>query len=442
MPASDDRRFVVPTKLDPPPARSEHVPRDELLERLSVDALTALAIVSAPAGYGKSTLLAELARRSGPRVVGWLSLDRDDADPARFWAGVTSALARVRPDAFEELAAHAIRGADPEASLLPRIVQQGSTIDSTVVLILDDYHHLGRSGVHDQLARLVERAPAQLRLVLGSRSDPPLPLARLRAAGELVEVRIADLRFSPAEATVFLNDRLALGLSVQEVEILVQRAEGWVGALYLAALSIARRPERSGFIESFAGTNRFIVDYLAEEVLTQLAPERQEFLLCCSALGPLTGPLVDQVLERTGSGAMLRDLERSNLFVIPLDDDRSWYRLHHLFADLLRAELHEREPALVPRLHRRASSWYAEHGLIDDAIEHALASGDDAVASRLIIESFWPYLHRGQVATVQRWLGDLPDERVISDPRLCVIAAWVSVFPGHPAEVEGWLARA
>lgn len=434
--------IVPPTKLDPPPVRPEHVSRPALVSRLSPEALPALAVVAAPAGYGKSTLLAEVARGAPRGTVGWLSLDRDDADPARFWFAFASALHKTRPESFPGLGELARRGVDPSATLVPTIVSDAATLPRPLVLVLDDYHRLGRSDVHEQLSRLIELAPPHLRIVVSTRADPSLPLARLRAAGELVEVRVSDLRFSDAEAATFLNDNLALALSPDELGVLVQRAEGWASALYLAALSIAQREDRRSFIEGFAGTSRFVVDYLGDEVLGGLPAEEQGFLLRCSVLTNLTGPLVDHVLERSGSASVLHELERSNLLVVPLDDSRTWYRLHHLFADLLRSELHEREPELVPGLHARASRWFAENGFVDDAIQHALSSGDTELASRLIAESFWPFAQRGQVATVHRWLEELPEAVVTSDPCLCVVAAWASMFRGRPAEVEGWLALA
>jgi LuxR family maltose regulon positive regulatory protein len=326
--------------------------------------------------------------------------------------------------------------------LIPRVVEEAAALGSPVVVVLDDYHRLGRSDVHQQLSRLVELAPPQLRLVIASRADPPLPIARLRASGELVEIRVSDLRFSAAEATEFLNDNLALGLSPDELAVLAERAEGWAAALYLAALAVGRHSDRESFIENFAGTNRFVVDYLGAEVLAQLSPDDEAFLVRCSVLDRLTGSLVDAVLQRTGSASVLHALEGSNLLVVPLDDDRHWYRLHRLFADLLRAALYDRESDLAPVLHARASRWFAEHGFVDEAIEHALASQDITAASDLIAGSFWPYLQRGQVATVHRWLRALPEVELAADARLCLAAAWACGYLGRPEEVESWLARA
>jgi LuxR family maltose regulon positive regulatory protein len=336
-------------------------------------------LVSAPAGFGKTTLLTEwlTARPAAPaaqRLVAWLSLDRGDSDPASFWAYVIAALRTVAPGVGESALAqlHALQR-PPIETVLTALLNDLAAIAADIVLVLDDYHVIDAREVQDGMAFLLGHLPPRLQVVIASRADPALPLARLRARGELAEIRAADLRFTPDEAAAYFNEMMGLQLAVQDVAALEGRTEGWIAALQLAALSMQGRADIAGFIAGFAGDDRYVVDYLFEEVLQRQPDDVQAFLLQTSILDELTGPLCDAVTGHGGGKAMLEALDRGNLFLVPLDDRRQWYRYHHLFADVLRARLLDEQPDQVPDLHRRASAWYERSGEQPIAIGHALA---------------------------------------------------------------------
>jgi ATP/maltotriose-dependent transcriptional regulator MalT len=434
--------IIVQTKLACPPVRVEHVTRGDLLERLGPDPARKLTLLTAPPGFGKTTLLAEWASE-GDRPVAWLSLDDDDNDPARFFACVVAALRTVEPGiGARALAAHATPGAGLVDVVLPLFLNEVAGLERTLVLVLDDYHLITNPEIHEGLAYLVERLSASLHVVVATRGDPPLPLGRLRARGELGELRAGELRFNDEEATTFLNGVLGLDLTAPDIERLQARTEGWPAALYLAALSLRGEADPSGSIEAFAGDDRYLVDYLTAELLARQPPDLRSFLLRTSILKRLCGPLCDAVAERDGSAELLEDLERANLLLTPLDTKREWYRYHPLFADLLRHELIRAESDLVPLLHGRASSWYRDAGLIVEAADHAIAAGDVDAAVDLVGRYYSVFLAHGQLATIARWLDALPESVVAEDWLLCLAAATVTSHMGRLDEAERWLALA
>jgi LuxR family transcriptional regulator, maltose regulon positive regulatory protein len=424
--------------------RAELVQRRRLVDLLGRPGLHKLTLIDAPAGWGKTTLLAEWAASPDERrPFAWVSLDRADNDPMRFWTYVVTALRTVRPG-LGERALGALRGRGPSTTrdVLPELINEVAADAPELVLVLDDYHTIGNEEIHEGLAFLVERLPPRLHLAMATRSDPPLPLARMRVRGELLEVRSDALRFSDEEATALLNDVLGLGLSGGDVTRLQRRTEGWAAALYLAALSLRGHPDAAGFIGAFAGDNHHIVDYLGGEVLAGQPAERREFLLRTSVLERLCGPLCDAVTERSGSSAALEEIERANLFLVPLDSTRTWYRYHHLFGELLKHELKRSEPELVPVLHGRASAWFRSAGAIPEAVQHAISAGALDRARELIAEHWLGFFNRGELATVSGWLDALPRQAVAGDPRLAVARVWLALDLGRPGEAGEWLQRA
>ena len=405
---------LLETKLYVPRSRRGLVPRPRLSERLDRGTASKLMLVSAPAGFGKTTLLTEWlaagpAAPAGERLAAWLSLDRGDNDPVSFWTYVIAALRTVAPGVGENaLALLQAPRPPPIETVLTALLNDLGALAGDIVLVLDDYHVVDAREVQDEMAFLLDHLPAQLHVVIASRADPALPLARLRARGELAEIRAAELRFTPDEAAAYLNEMMGLQLTARDVAALEGRTEGWIAALQLAALSMQGRDDVAGFIAGFAGDDRYVVDYLAEEVL-QRQPERvQAFLLQTSILGRLSGPLCDAVTGQGGGKAMLEALDRGNLFLVPLDDRRRWYRYHQLFADVLQARLLDEQPGQVPDLHRRASAWYQQNGEPSEAISHALAAGDFDRAADLV-ELAIPAMRRTrQEATVRGWLEAAP----------------------------------
>jgi len=418
-------RPIIATKLHIPARRRGLVNRPRLtaLLRRTVDAR--LTLVSAPAGFGKTTLLGEwLADMPADRQVAWLSIDPADNDPANFWTYVVAALQQAVPGAGSTSMAIVGSPPFPTELLVTTVVNELAEASGDVWLVLDDYHLIDNREVRDGVALLLEHLPAHVHLVIGTRADPDLPLSRWRVRGELAEIRAADLRFTPNEATAYLNDVTELDLDPEQVAALEQRTEGWVAALQLAALSIRGREDVGGFIARFAGNDRYIVDYLVEEVLAQQSDEIREFLLQTAVLDRLTGPLCDSVTGRDDGAQTLVGMERANLFVVPLDDRREWWRYHHLFGDVLLARLLAQRPDLVPLLHERASRWYERHDLIEDAIRHALAARDFNRAAYLM-ELAAPMVRRHRrESTLFGWLRALPDDVVRRSPML-------SAFYGH-----------
>ena len=436
--AAPERDVLLATKLHMPVSRPGQVLRPRLTARLDEGLLRGVILACAPAGYGKTVLLADWARR-GEHPAGWLSLDAGDNDPARFWRHAVAALDRARPGIGERLAP--LLGPPAPSSfqgLVTALINELAARpgDGEALLVLDDYHVIGSPQVHESLAFLLEHRPAGMGVLLASRRDPPLALPRLRARGQLTEVREAELRFTPAEAAELLQ-QAAPALPDASVAALAARTEGWAAGLALAALSLRGQADAVAFVAAFTGSHRYILDYLAEEVLEQQDTQLRTFLLETSVLERLSGPLCDAVTGRQGSQALLEEAERAGLFLIPLDEVRGWWRYHHLFAGLLRARLQEEHPGRAAQLHRSAAAWYAGHDLADDAIGHAAAAGEMLWAARIIEQHFdMVFNFRGEAATIHRWLSVLPADLVKSRPRLLLAQALMAATSGHLEVVE------
>jgi LuxR family transcriptional regulator, maltose regulon positive regulatory protein len=433
---------LLATKLHVPRTRTGFVVRPRLVERLAQAHEGELTLVCAPAGFGKTALLADCARRD-PRPVAWLSLDDADNDPARFWRHVAAALDTVRPGVAQQVAA-LLQGLQPTSfeAVVTALVNELAGRADEVVLLVDDYHLIDAAPIHASVRFLLEHLPPQLRLVVASRTDPPLPLARLRARGQLAELRERDLRFTPQEAAELLRSTVGPELPEAAVAALADRTEGWVAGLQLAALSLQGRTDITAFVDGFSGSHRYVLDYLAEEVLDGQPDHLVRFLLETSVLERLCGPLCEAVTGRADSQALLEQVERANLFLVPLDEVRGWWRYHHLFADLLRARLAQERPERVAQLHRAAAAWSEEHWLVDDAVRHALAAEELAWVARLVEQHFEELLWRSEDATLRRWLRSLPTELVRSRPRLCLAQAYWALVDGRPEAVEPLLADA
>ena len=434
------RAVLLATKLHVPAIGAQLVHRAALLDALSAGRSRKLTLLSAPAGWGKTTVLAQWALTAGEdQRFGWLSLDPSDNDPVWFWMYVIAALQKVSPGVGSRAVELLAMGADPVQVVLPALLNNLDTIASPMVLILDDYHLVVSRAVHEQLAFFISRLPANLHLVLATRSDPLLPLARLRACGDLAEMRTDDLRFGAVEADHLLNEVLGLDLAHADVQLLHRRTEGWAAGLYLAALSLAGRADTAAFIKTFAGDNRHIVDYLMAEVLDAQPLHLRRFLLRTSVLARLSGALCDTVLQTSGSASILQKIERENLFVVPLDTSRHWYRYHQLFGELLRTELRRSEPDLVGDLHRRAATWFESEGLTDEAVRHLVAGGDIARSADLIAADWVAEFNGGGLSTVSGLLDLLPKETVLQDPRLSVARAWIALSGGQLDDAAEWI---
>src|SRR2546421_9015813 len=436
---------ILATKLYLPRLRPNVVSRPRLIERLNEGLHRKLTLIAAPAGFGKTTLASAWVVGCN-RQVAWLSLDEGDSDPTRFLTYLVAALRTIAPTLGEGVlgALQSPQPPPPEA-MLTALLNDLTTIRDQFVLVLDDYHVLDAKAVDYALSYLVEHLPPQMHLVIVTREDPQLPLARLRARGQLTELRAVDLRFTPSEAAAFLNQGMGLKLSAEDIAALEKRTEGWIAGLQLAALSMQGQQDATGFIKSFTGSHHFVLDYLVEEVLGQQSERVQTFLLRTSILDRMTGSLCDAVLlTPSGSGQeTLEYIEHANLFLVPLDNERRWYRYHQLFADLLRQRLHQRsasstgdEVGDVTELHCRASVWYEDHGLEIEAFHHAAAAHDVARAERLIEGEGMPLQFRGAGAPVLNWLESLPRTALDARPSLWVTYASTLLFGGQHTAVE------
>ena len=426
---------VITTKLFRPSLRQPTVERERLHDLLRLGCTLPLTLVVAPAGWGKSTLVAEWLAHDGI-TAGWVSLDGGDNDPMRFWRYLLLAA----DQAGSAAGAAALRrldaaGSDVLRDVLPAFVNALVSADAPLVLVLDDYHLVTSAQVHTSVAMLLDRSPPQLHLMLITRADPALPLSRLRVRGDLAELRAEDLRFSAAEALEFFSDRLGPQLSEQDVLRLLARTEGWAAGLQLAALRLRGRADPAAFIERFTGADWHIVNYLGEEVLASQPPEVREFLLVTSVLNRMCAPLCDALTGRADGAELISEIYRANLFVIPLDDEHRWFRYHHLFGGLLRHELARTSPERPAVLHQRAAQWYAEHDDATEAIGHAIASGDDSLSSRLVAAHWRRPFNIGQLETVRTWLDALPAELVATDASLSAARVLVALDTGRLEEV-------
>jgi LuxR family maltose regulon positive regulatory protein len=441
---------ILATKLYVPPPRPSAVPRPRLVERLDEGLRRKLTLVSAPAGFGKTTLISEWVAGL-QRPAAWLSLDERDNDPIRFLTYFVAALRTIAANVGEGmLGALGSPQPPPTESILTALLNEITAIEDDFVLVLDDYHVIDARAVDNALAFLLQHLPPRMHLLISGREDPHLPLARLRARGQLSELRATDLRFTSSEAAEFLNRVMGLRLSEEDIAALETRTEGWIAGLQLAAISMQGHKDATSFIESFTGSHRFVLDYLVEEVLEQQPESVQSFLLRTSILDSLCGPLCDAVLLDPSASAQetLEYVEHANLFLVPLDNERHWYRYHHLFADLLRQRLHQGaasfpvdEAAYVAELHRRASAWYEDNGMEIEAFLHAAAANDVERAERLIEGNGVSLYFRGTVAPVLKWLGSLPETVLDATPSLWVMYASVLLLVDHTA-VEGKLRAA
>jgi LuxR family transcriptional regulator, maltose regulon positive regulatory protein len=457
---------LLATKYYRPAPAPDLVPRPHLTQRLNAGIHSRLILLSAPAGFGKTSLLASwLAERMNdesrrmkpssavrfdpssfilhPLSFAWLSLDQSDTTLARFWAYVIAALQTAAPQ-VGAVAQAALQAPQPPpiTTVLTALINDLVTLAQPLTLVLDDYHLITNPAIHHSLDDLLSHLPSQLRLVIATREDPPLALARLRARGQLTEIRGDDLRFSTAEAGAFLNDARALALTPEDVARLAERAEGWITGLRLAALSLQQANDRHGFIAAFSASHRFVADYLVDEVLARLDPGLQRFLCRTAILRRLCAPLCDHILSEPGSQQRLAQIEQGNLFLVPLDHTRYWYRYHHLFAEFLRLHLRTTEPDLVPALYQRAIAWCRAQGLLREALDYALDAADDDQAAE-VIEALAAEVisHEGPEAVLQ-WVAALPAPLVARRPLLCCAYAWALTFAGQMADADAYLMAA
>ena len=430
---------LLTTKFHIPPLASSSVARPRLVRCLQSGLNSRLTLVCAPAGYGKTTLISEWIASGGGKApsfdLAWLSLDDADNDPVRFLVYLTTALSRSG-SGDGAIGAGALRmlhspQPTPSETVLTTIINDCERIRNDLVLVLDDYHLIESTAVHQAVAFLLDNLPPKLHLIIASRDDPHLPLARLRAQGQMSEVRAADLRFSLSEAAEYLNSAMGLDLSQRAIGALEERTEGWIAGLHLAALSMQRMGEPSALIKSFTGSHRYVLDYLIEEVLAHQPSGVRDFLLQTSILRRMSGALCDAVTGNRDGQETLVALDRANLFIVPLDEERQWYRYHHLFADLLQRRLHQTRADAVPQFHRRASGWYEQHGVPSEAIRHALRSEDHAWAADLIEKHADLAWESGQHARLAGWLAQLPESLIFNRPLLCIYHSWYQFISGQ-----------
>ncbi len=447
--------IILRTKLFIPPTRSNLVARPHLVSQLDQDLSRKLTLISAPAGFGKTTLICDWLQN---HPTAWLSVDRDDNDPIRFFTYVAAALQRQEANLGAILLSMLHDQLQIDLSqVITAMINGLAARPDPLFLVLDDYHLIDNPAVHNQVAFLLDNLPPTLHLVITSRADMPFSIARWRVQGQVVELRAADLRFTPAETAVFLNDLMQLDLTTGDIAALEARTEGWIASLQLAALSLRQQSasKRARFIKHFASSNRYLMDYLVDEILQQQSTDRKRFLLRTAILNRLCAPLCDAVLaigdlhtepEQSPRSAhrsqtRLDEIESANLFLIPLNDDHTWFRYHHLFADFLQHRLRQSEPGILPQLHDRAARWFAEHGYLDEAIYHALQIPDYAQATNLLAEHIETMVVNGNISQALHRINQLPADLRNSEQRLCLYHAWALMFVGQLAESERTLAR-
>ena len=434
---------ILSTKLSIPPLRSRLVQRQRLIQKLNQGLECGLVLISAPAGYGKSTLLSAWLSRIEV-ATSWLSLDDRDNDPSRFLVYLAAALQGIDPSIDESFESTLGFTQQPEVEAhLTHLINDIAKLKRHICLILDDYHSIQNQIIHQAVSFLLEHRPAQLHLVIATRADPPLPLAKLRAKSEMMELRLSDLRFTTQEAADFLNHTMGLKISTEDVPRITRRTEGWIAGLQMAALSMQSTNDVSGFITAFTGSHHYVFDYLLEEILGRQSPEIHRFLLYTSILDQLTGPLCDALLEgdeestpTRSSSVILEELEHANLFIVPLDNEHHWYRYHPLFAELLRGHLQQNDSSHLPVLQIRASAWFEAQGLISDAIRHSLAASDWERVVRLISANIFALLEQNELNNVARQIESLTSENSPARPWLLIGRAWLAAYTGQLSSVE------
>jgi LuxR family maltose regulon positive regulatory protein len=434
---------TLSTKLFIPPLRSKLVVRDRLVQKLNQGFECGLILVSAPAGYGKTTLLSAWIDQL-PCAKAWLSLDEGDNDPLRFLTYLEAALRLIEPSITEVVKSKLDFPTlpDPETLLNP-LINQLNEIDQSFYLVLDDYHVIQNQEVHQLISYLIEHHPRMFHLVLGTRADPPLPLSKLRARSDMLELRMAELRFTIEEASDFLTHSMGLNITSVDITSITKRTEGWIAGLQLAALSMVNADDVGGFITAFTGSHHYIFDYLLEEILRKQSAEIYNFLLYTSILEHLTAPLCDALFGKDkeaphmrSSSVILEELEHANLFIVPLDHEQRWYRYHALFAELLQAYLTQKNPGQIPVLHTRASAWFEEQGLIPDALRHSFAAGDWEQIVRLVSANIFALLEQNELNSVARRFEGLQSERNKAQPWLLVGRGWLAAYTGQISSVE------
>jgi LuxR family transcriptional regulator, maltose regulon positive regulatory protein len=442
VPRRADFDVPIETKFQAPGLRRDLVERPELVQHLAA-ATAKLILVDASAGFGKTTLVAQWqASTMESRPFAWLSLDDGENDPSRLWWHIIHALQKVCPGLVGEENHRQLRADDPDitGTVLPTLLNELTGLTAPVILVLDDYQAVTDPSCHEQMAFFLLHLPASIQVVLITRTSPPLPVARWRASGEMAELGARELRFTPAQAALLVQMISAAELSISDIAMLVERTEGWPASLYLAALSLRGHAAPSAFVRQFSGDNRFITDFLAEEVLSREPAEIRQFLVRTSILGRFSAPLCDAVLGSTNAAEILDTLDRENLFVVPLDEIRQWFRYHRMFAQMLRGYLDRTEPGVVATLHERASAWHRRSGSVEETIRHAVAAGNLTEVVE-IIASQWPaYVDSGQVATVRGWLDLLGDQAIRANPLAAHCAAWIAALSGDRETLRHWLA--
>jgi len=439
---------LLTTKLNMPRPHLDLVKRPLLIGRLNAGLSGKLSLVAAPAGFGKTTLVAdwivnELPENHQERVA-WLSLDSADNSPVQFWTYVIAALQMVAPSLGKILQAalHTAAPLPPIESVLTSLINEIVLDDRNLILGLDDYHEITHPEIHAGLAFLIEHLPSNLHLVIVSREDLPFSVSRYRVRGQLTEIRAIDLRFSATDSTAFFNDLLSLSLTTNDIEALNIRTEGWIAGLQLAALSLRSADDKSEFIQAFAGSHRFLTDYLVDEVLSRQTPDIQKFLWRTSILDRFCTDICDELINDGDSRLILRQLEQANLFIIPLDNERRWFRYHHLFAEFLRLRLFENEPEILPELYRRTINWYSQANLPLEALQYALKAEEVDLAAELIETLAPEILEKDNPMLVIQWIEGLPQDLVIQRPYLCAYMGWAYVLAGQMETANRWLVSA
>ena len=425
--------LLIETKLTPPRNRSEFIVRPRLIQTLDRLASTPLTLIDAPLGYGKSVLAQTWCAAHPERGIAWLSLDATDDDPVRLWTYIATSVDRIRPGLGSEALTRLQAPAADVDEAINELVNSISFYGDELVIVLDDLHALSTTSL-ESIERFVEWLPANACLLVTTRYDPPIALARLRGRGLLDELRAHDLAFTTAEAHALLVDQQGLPIEQGDVELLVERTEGWPAAVYLALLWLRTHDDPAAAIRSFSANHRHVASYLSEEVLDRLEPEQRDFLIQTSVLPRFTAQLSDAALDREDSASLLVDLERSNLFLVPLDSQGEWFRYQHLFGELLQLELTAADPTAAARIHGRASSWFRERELVEEAVEHAFAAGDETTAAQIVAEHYRTVMETAASIMIVHWVERLSTDALLQHPALAAAAGLVAAVNGRPLD--------